>query len=215
MSALLLTQTPEEFMREQELKQKDCRTPLSRRIPILKASRESRNYQTIQQAIFTALLSEYCTITIKQLARKSVVTQQFMRMRSLDFGYGEVIVPNEYLKQRCGELRQEDLESGVIAKTAARRYQNNKKIELLHLLIDLLSIVGGYEFESRFIEGKARLNKQENIKKVILNGKVLLEGDELSRKGEKINMIISERLANQKGDLIIQKGDCIRDIIFE
>lgn len=215
MSALLLTQTPEEFMREQELKQKDCRTPLSRRIPILKASRESRNYQTIQQAIFTALLSEYCTITIKQPARKSVVTQQFMRMRSLDFGYGEVIVPNEYLKQRCGELRQEDLETGVIAKTAARRYQNNKKIELLHLLIDLLSIVGGYEFESRFIEGKARLNKQENIKKVILNGKVLLEGDELSRKGEKINMIISERLANQKGDLIIQKGDCIRDIIFE
>ena len=215
MSLLYGHQTQEEFMREQEIKQKDCITPLSRRIPILKASRESRNYQTIQQAIFTALLSEYCEITIKQPARKSVVTQQFMRMRSLNFGNGEIIIPNEYLKQRCGELRQEDLDSGVIAKTATRRYQNNKKIELLHLLIDLLSIVGGYEFESRFIEGKARLNKQQSVKKVILDDTVLLDSDDIIRKGEKINSIISERLASIKGDLVIKKGDSLRDIIFE
>ena len=79
-------------------KEKVCITPLSKREPALKASREVRNTQTVQQAILIALLTTVCDVTVKQPARKSVVTQQFMRMKSLDFGNDEIIPINEYLK---------------------------------------------------------------------------------------------------------------------
>ncbi|GAB1225493.1 hypothetical protein ENUP19_0253G0045 [Entamoeba nuttalli] len=196
-------------------KDKTCITPLEKRIPILKASRETRNFQTLQQSLCVCLLSEFCDITIKQPAKKSVVTQQYMRLKSLDFGNGEVIFLSEYLKRRCLELKQDDIDHDVSIKTATRRFQNNKRIELLHLLIDLLIIRGGYEFESKYAEGKAGINKQESIKKVIRDNRIIVEGDRLTEKAEEVNMVISRRLAMTKKELIIRKGDPIIQILFE
>ena len=176
---------------------KECITPLNKRLPILKASRETRNFQTLQQSLCICLLSEFCDITIKQPARKSVVTQQYMRMKTLDFGYNEVIHITDYLKRRCTELKDDDLMNKVSMKTATRRFQNNKRIELLHLLIDLLTIRGDYDFESKYAEGKAGMNKQESIKAVWRDGKCIVSGEELIKKAETINLYISQRFSTE------------------
>ncbi|KAL7714807.1 TATA-binding protein-associated phosphoprotein [Entamoeba marina] len=179
-------------------------TPLDKLIPVLKASRETRNFQTLQQSLCIALLSEFATITIKQPAKKSTVTQQYMRIKSIDFGHGDCIVLNEFLKKRCTEHKLDDINSGVSIKTATRRYQNNKKIELLHLLIDLLDLKG-YVFESRYTEGKPGTNKQETIKKVIRRGRVIVS-DDFIEKSEAINLLLSQKLTETKKELVINKG---------
>ncbi|KAL7719541.1 TATA-binding protein-associated phosphoprotein [Entamoeba marina] len=180
-------------------------TPLEKRIPVLKASRETRNFQTLQQSLCIALLSEFATITIKQPAKKSTVTQQYMRLKSIDFGNGDCILLNEFLKKRCTEQKVDDINSGVSVKTATRRYQNNKKIELLHLLIDLLDLKG-YVFESRYTEGKPGTNKQESIKKVLRRGRVIVDDDEMIEKSEAINSLLAQKLSETKKELVIKKG---------
>ncbi|KAL7713709.1 TATA-binding protein-associated phosphoprotein [Entamoeba marina] len=186
-------------------------TPLEKRIPVIKASRETRNFQTLQQSLCIALLSQYATITIKQPAKKSTVTQQYMRIKSIDFGNGDVINLNEFLKKRCTEQKEDDIHSGVSIKTATRRYQNNKKIELLHLLVDLLDLKG-YVFESRYTEGKPGTNKQESIKKVIKRNRVIVNSNELIEKSEAINTLLAKKLELAKKELVIPKsrGDLYR-----
>ena len=73
---------------------------------------------------------------------------------------------------------------------------------------------GGYEFESKNVVGKAKLNKQEVIKKVLLDGNVLLDEEQIAKKGEEINTIIQSRLHMYKGDLILKKGDSIGSLLF-
>ncbi|ELP95207.1 hypothetical protein EIN_429830 [Entamoeba invadens IP1] len=187
--------------------ERQCVTPLEKRIPVLKASRESRNFQTLQQSLCIGLLSSICEVTIKQPAKKSVVTQQYMRIKSLDFGDGEILVVNEFLKKRCIEQKNDDVVHGVPQKTAVRRFQNNKKIELLHLLIDLLEIRGGFDFESKYTEGKVGTNKQESIKKVMKEGCVIIGAENLIEKADCVNKIITDKLANCKKELIIKRKD--------
>ncbi|ELP94649.1 hypothetical protein EIN_498590 [Entamoeba invadens IP1] len=200
---------------EERYKDKVCVTPLEKRIPILQASRTLRNFQTLQQCLCICLLSEMADITIKQPAKKSVVTQQYMRIKSIDFGDGEVLVLTEFLKRRCVEQKNDDIARGVPCKTATRRLQNNKKIELLHLLIDLLVVRCGYEFESKYTEGKIGTNKQESIKKVIRDDKVIIEGEKLLDAAEQINQIITRRLQVTHKELVIKRGDPMLSLIYQ
>ncbi|ELP83480.1 hypothetical protein EIN_376550 [Entamoeba invadens IP1] len=186
-----------------------CITPLEKRVPVLKASREQRNLQTLQQCLCICLLSEFADITIKQPAKKSTVTQQYMRMKSIDFGDGELIVLKDYLKKRCIEHKNDDIARGVPVKTAVRRFQNNKKIELLHLLIDLLIVRGGYEFDSKYTEGKSGTNKQEFIKSVLRDDVVVISKDVIIDRALKINEVIQKALEDSKKDLVIKRGDPI------
>lgn len=209
----LIDQLPEVIPASAETK-KTCRTPLQKRIPSLKASREIRNSQTLQQSLCICLLSQFCDITIKQPARKSVVTQQYMRLKTLDFGNGEEISVGDYLKTRCLDMKNDDL-THVSEKTATRRYQNNKRIELLHLLIDLLMIRGDYEFETKTVYGKMKTNKLETILAVYRDGKCVVKEDELNKKAETINSYLVAKMAQTTKEFVIPKGDAIINILFD
>ncbi|ELP84842.1 hypothetical protein EIN_283980 [Entamoeba invadens IP1] len=165
---------------------------LDRKIPVLKASRDFRNAQTMQQSILIGLLNRYCEITIAQPAKKSTVTQQFMRIVSLDFGNGDRILMDEFLKFRCVEQMEQDMSEGVTQKTAWRRYQNNKKIEELHLLMDCL-IEYGYIFESNPMKGKAETRKLELIKSISKQN-YYYGFDAILKEGERVNRSICQCL---------------------
>ena len=135
-----------------------------------------------------------------------------MRLKTLDFGEGEEISVGEYLKSRCLDMKNDDL-THVSEKTATRRYQNNKRIELLHLLIDLLIIRGEYEFDTKSVYGKMKTNKLETILSVYKDGKCVVKEDELMKKAEMINAYLVAKMATTTKEFIIPKGDPIINIL--
>ena len=113
------------------------------------------------------------------------------------------------------DMKNDDLNHNVSMKTATRRYQNNKRIELLHLLIDLLIIRGNVEFETKCVYGKMKTNKLESIKAVYIDGKCILKEKDLVRKAEEINAYLVARMAMTKKEFVIPRGDAIINILFD
>ncbi|GAB1222732.1 hypothetical protein ENUP19_0121G0086 [Entamoeba nuttalli] len=148
-----------------------CKTPIEKRIPVLRASREARNNFTLQQTLCICLLSRWCRITIKKPTRRSCVTEQFFRINSIEHEEDKIDVYS-FLKKRCNEMYLFDIQRGVSEKTAIRRYQNNKKIEVIHLMEDILREYG-VELETKTTEGKSGINRLENITGIYISNQVI------------------------------------------
>ena len=181
----------------------------SKKIPVLKASRDFRNSQSLQQSILLGLLNKYCSITISQPAKRSTVTDQFMRIISLNFGNGDEIKIDEYLKRRCIEQMQKDINEGVSEKTALRRYQNNKKIELIHLLMDILN-EKGYSFTIKKMKGKLETKKLEMFSSIKYQGKVY-SIDKLSYQADYVNHLILDMLKSKDKIVVLEKQKVINE----
>ncbi|KAL7717590.1 TATA-binding protein-associated phosphoprotein [Entamoeba marina] len=177
-----------------------------KKAPVLRASRVYRNYQTIQETICIALLNQFSDISIKQPTKKSVVTQQFMRINTISFGDEDDIDVTGFLRGRCLDHKNFDLKSGVSTKTADRRYQNNKKIEMLHLLIDLL-MVNGYHFKTKTTEGKSGVFKLEAIKEIYYKDKLVYTNSEIEERAAQINQYLVHRLHQSNGELTLERND--------
>ncbi|BFU23523.1 hypothetical protein EHI8A_076270 [Entamoeba histolytica HM-1:IMSS-B] len=189
-------------MSEQIIESREKFNKIDRKIPVLKASREFRNAQTIQQSILIGLLNKYCTITIGQPAKKSTVTQQFMRIISLDFGGNDIILMDDFLKGRCLEQMNQDISDGVSQKTAWRRYQNNKKIEEIHLLMDILTEYG-YYFTAHPMKGKSETKKLDIIHSIHKEN-FDFSLNFLLNEGERINNLICSLLQTKDKSIVIR-----------
>ena len=180
-----------------------------KKLPVLKASRDFRNSQTLQQSILLGLLNKYCSITISQPAKRSTVTGQFMRIVSIDFGDGDEIQIDEFLKKRCIEQMQKDISQGVSEKTALRRYQNNKKIEQIHLLMDIL-FEKGYTFTTKKMKGKLETNKLEMISSIGYCGRIY-SIDDLAHQADAVNSSILDMLKSKEKHIVVKKEMIVED----
>ena len=183
-----------------------CKTPIEKRIPILRASRESRNNFTLQQTLCICLLSQFCKIIIKKPTRRSSVTEQFFRIESIIVNEEQIDI-SSFLKKRCNSMYLSDIESGVTEKTASRRYQNNKKIEIIHLMEDYL-LYFGVEIKTKKCESKIGINKLENIIGIV-NRENYIHFDDIISKLIDINHILLKTLLESNGELIIDNNNSI------
>ena len=134
-----------------------------KRQSILKSSRLNRDSLACQEALLIGLLSKYATITIRKPSKVSKVTKQFISIDSISFnGVNDKIIISDFIKQRCDDLLNEDLKNNIPMKTAKRRYQNNKKLELLTLMQDILT-EEGYLFITKINSYKSTSKKLERI----------------------------------------------------
>ncbi|ELP95217.1 hypothetical protein EIN_430130 [Entamoeba invadens IP1] len=70
---------------------------------------------------------------------------------------------------RGDQKLKHDMALGASKKTATRRYQNNKKIEVIHLMEDLLLELG-FELITKTLSGKNGVNRLESILEASRNG---------------------------------------------
>ena len=201
--SLRLYTLPPEIKCEREDK-RVCKTPIEKRMPILRASRESRNNFTLQQTLCICLLSQHCKIVIKKPTRRSSVTEQFFRIESIIVNEEEIDI-SSFLKKRCNDMYLSDMESGVTEKTANRRYQNNKKIELIHLMEDYLHFFG-VEFQTKKCESKIGINKLENIIGIYNQDEKLILFDDIISHLIEINHVLLQSLLDSQGELIVDKN---------
>ncbi|ELP84515.1 hypothetical protein EIN_169600 [Entamoeba invadens IP1] len=149
-----------------------------------------RTVQASQECICIGLLNDFCSFTFKQPAKKSTVSPQFVRLSSLTFENGECLNVEEFVKKRCEKILKDDIKDGIQAKTAQRRFETNKKTEVIHLLVDILR-EKGYFFGTRMTVGKVGTKKTEYVTDVWKNGKYLFGQKEVDRRGTLISRTLS------------------------
>ncbi|ELP87767.1 hypothetical protein EIN_411200 [Entamoeba invadens IP1] len=177
------------------------KTPLNKRLPVLRKSRENRNNFTLQQTLCVCLLSPFCKVSVHKPTRRSSVTEQFFRISSLQFPDGTSIDVASFLKARCDTMYYSDLKSGVSDKTATRRYQNNKKIEMIHFLSDLLFMCG-YEVNSSCKGGKIGMNVLEGINSVQW-GQCVIVYDNIIPKLIEANHMLLKSTIDSENDYVV------------
>ncbi|KAL7717740.1 TATA-binding protein-associated phosphoprotein [Entamoeba marina] len=151
--------------------------------------RNQRNYQTAQQAILIALLNEQCDITIRRPVKRCVVKSLCLI---------------NLLKKRCKEREKHDIGVGVSKKTAIRRYETNRITEGLHLLMDIL-FTQKYFFNTRKTRGKKGVIKSEAMQEIFFNEHFLMNKDDIQKKGDEINQIITEKVLKEQTMYLISK----------
>ncbi|EAL48559.1 hypothetical protein EHI8A_116050 [Entamoeba histolytica HM-1:IMSS-B] len=187
------------------------RSSQKEKVPCKITSRKLRDYQTCQQGVFVGLLNQFCDITITKPPKKAVITHQFIKIKSISFSYKDSIVIEEFLQKRCNDHKSYDLSLGCSEKTANRRFQTNKKTEVLHLLLDFLTEFG-YFFEVNTTKGKKGTMKLQNIEKIYCDGKFLMGINDIYDYGFRINDIVCQMLDKKEEFILLKNEPTIRSI---
>ncbi|KAL7719488.1 TATA-binding protein-associated phosphoprotein [Entamoeba marina] len=183
---------------------RECHKKQNKECKCFYSFKDVRNYQTEQECVYLAMLSNYFDLTIQAPSKRCVVTSPFFRMTSVSNGE-DCIMLNDLINRRVTERLTVEVESGVSKKTALRRSETYKITETLHILMDLL-LEFNHFFQTRLTTGKKGTTKTETTYRIFNNGKFMMGQDEISKRGKLINNFISS-LEVSDGVVYIKKND--------
>ncbi|ELP92781.1 hypothetical protein EIN_372030 [Entamoeba invadens IP1] len=152
-----------------------------------------RDYIVEQQAVFIALLNQFGDVTITRPTKKSVLTQQRIRVETITIG-NETIDISSFVDKRCAARYALDISNGILEKTAIRRQTANKIMETHHMLTDLL-FEYGYLFETYFTSGKNNTPKMELVRNIIENKNMIFNRVSIIKTGNLINRLLCSKLS--------------------
>ena len=154
--------------------------------------KQTRNYQVSQQGVLLALINKHFSISLAAPKKKSVVAQQMIVINYLKRDT-DVVLVEEFIHRRLGEIQRYDMANGVSKKTAIRRCENNKIAETNHLLIDILREFG-YTFNTKITDGKNGTLKTETIYSISYKGMTIMTRSLIESSGLAINKYLNDIL---------------------
>ncbi|EDR30001.1 hypothetical protein EDI_190600 [Entamoeba dispar SAW760] len=151
--------------------------------------REIRNYQSEQESVLLALLNKFYDITFTAHKKQSLVTVPFFRILTLD-GPVDSIQFKELIERRITERLNAEVANGSSLKTALRRCENYRIVDSLHILTDILEVLG-YNFSTHLSTGKKGTLKAESICGITsLTGNFLFNQEGISHLGTEVSKYI-------------------------
>ncbi|EDR29294.1 hypothetical protein EDI_213690 [Entamoeba dispar SAW760] len=165
---------------------------------------EIRNYLMCQQGVLLLLLNQHFDITITRPTKKSLVTGQVIKVKTLRDKFAEVDVV-DFVEERCKEKMRVDMANGINEISACRRYTNNKIAENHHLLLDMLRMYG-ITFNTTFSSGKHNSTKLETISEIFINSKVLFTKNQIKAIGKEINNYFFN-LVDKEKEVVLEKNN--------
>ena len=150
-----------------------------------KLNRNFRNYQVYQQSLLISLLNQYAEIHISKPKKRSTSTCPFFTIDKIIFNQNDEIEISRLAERRSYEKKINDLDNNISIQTANRRYKNNKIIEILHILMDLLNEFI-QPFETKTSEGRNGATKMETITKCRI-GEMELNEEGIIEFGQSVN----------------------------
>lgn len=157
---------------------------------------DTRNYMVYLEGIFIVLLNQYIDITISKPTKKSIVTQQYLKVESVTIE-NEIVDVSELIEKRCKDILERDKRSGIKEGSAVRRFTLNKTTEIHHFLMDLLQLYG-YYYDSKVVAGKNGAMKIEIAENIYFDKKRIFSKKEIFSIGEKINQMLYEMVMINK-----------------
>ena len=184
--------------------------PTEKMMPRFKSKQiEMMNLQAELQAVLLAILSKYCTVSIGRPHRKSTLTIQFMKVTGLEFGNGDYIDTLNFIQRRSAEKAiDEVLKEKTSRKTALRRVQSEKRMELMKFLEDVLMEFGW--FVDSHIETADGYDGDVNI---FYNGKLFYSTEQIKSIGSQIGGLMFNKL-NSNNKVIFDAEEVSQYLMF-
>ena len=155
--------------------------------------REKRNYQVAEICVLLMLLNEHFQIELTQSSkRKTKVTNQIFYLKKMIQGK-EIIDVEEIIRRRCKEKLEYDVKKGTDTQKAKRRLETYKINEMIHFMIDILSLYG-YNFQSHYSTGVDGQLKNETIKRIWMKDFVMYNQFDIENIGMKIHDFMKKQI---------------------
>ncbi|ELP94741.1 hypothetical protein EIN_340790 [Entamoeba invadens IP1] len=166
-----------------------------------------KTYQVSQQAILLALINKHFSIALMLPKKRAITGRQFLCVKTIKNG-NDVIEIDNFVHQRMKEYNNYATSIGIPMKTITRRGENNRIVENIHILLDIL-VELGYHFQTKVSTGKNYSLKFDTIKSFQL-GKFSFNKNTIGQKGILINSYLNNLIAtnNNRGQtVIVEKND--------
>ena len=173
---------------------------------------DTRNFMVYLEGVFIGLLNQYIDITITKPTKKSIVTQQYLKIDSVTIE-NEIINVAELVDKRCKDILERDKTSGIKEGSAVRRFTLNKTTEIHHFLMDLLQLFG-YYYNSKMVAGKNGAMKVEIAESIYFHGKKIFSKNQICEIGEKVNHLLCEMVMKEKS-IELKKNDPLFKELFD
>ena len=180
---------------------------------LYRGGNQTVNYQCSVESILLVLLSQYCKIEISKPSKKCLVTQQFLKIMTINFGEDDSINVNDLIDKRCISRKEYEIKNDSNESTASRRIQGYKRIETIHLLVDLLREFN-YKFKSKYVEGKKGVLKLEVVESIYHNDKLLFDLDTIHQKGCRINNFLYDLIVSSGSPYILHNDEYLLNYLF-
>ena len=167
--------------------------------------KEVRDQQIFVHSMLIGLMNSIATITLKQPKVKTIVTESFIPIKSLEFTKEDVVEFDDVIERCVEERKLYDIEHGVTSINAHRRKKMNRLTMSIDLLLDLLELNG---------------MKYTSIKSIGKNGALVIDYvqsihwknisynlDQIMEKGKLIHELLDEKVKNGKYSVIFNKND--------
>ena len=158
-----------------------------------KTFKRTREYQTMSCSFMVNLLTQYFDVELEKPKKINIDAMPFLFIKSLSREH-EVIDVEQVISNRVRCIYESDLAHGDSANKAQRRLVNNKIVETLHYLIDLLEMLG-VEITVRSTTGNF-YRKRDNIKSIKVGSRCYNKED-ITTYGEMIHSSLISKI--QKG----------------
>ncbi|ELP83471.1 hypothetical protein EIN_376160 [Entamoeba invadens IP1] len=162
------------------------------------SSHRKRNSEddAFYQGVYIGVLNKFYDLRIEKPELAKTIAHPFFRIVSISTEYDEIQLA-EYVENRCNEIFQSDISSGMKVSTVQRRFERNKVIETLHLMVDAIEMK---DFSFSSTENNAHVDKHTYYIKDKYNTLDII------KKGCKINEFITQ-LFTYESELLLQKND--------
>ena len=157
---------------------------------------DPRNFIVFEDSLLIALLNKIGDVTIAKPAKKSIVTQQYLKVEVITIE-NETINLGELVDKRCRDILEKDKVSGIKVGSAVRRFTLNKATEVHHFLLDILQLFG-YSYESKMVSGKNGSMRVEVATTIFFNDEFLYGREKISELGEKINAFLCQLVQKER-----------------
>ncbi|KAL7713959.1 TATA-binding protein-associated phosphoprotein [Entamoeba marina] len=162
-----------------------------------------RNFQAYEQATFIFLLNEYVDIEFGSMGRFCKSTKPLLNIDTISFYNDDTFDCKSFINNRCNEKINLDIQNGLSKKIAQRKYLNNKFIENIHMLTDILFHFG-YEFQTRKSSGKNKSNMAPRVINIFKNNQLLFNEKEIEYNGKMIYSFLLDNVEN--GGVVLKRG---------
>ena len=195
-------------------KKRNLYSPTKEIAELYKGGNQLINYQCSVEGILLALLTQYCQVEISKPSKKCLVSQQFLKITKISFGNKDEINVNELVDRRCKARKEYEIQNDSNEQTASRRIQSYKRIETIHLLIDILREFN-YSFKSQYVEGKKGVLKLEVVEEIYFQNKLLFDNESIHQKGCKINNFLYDMILSTGTSCILNKDSSLNQYLFD
>ena len=157
-------------------------------------TRRKRNREAVQQAVLVALLSLRYDVEIEKPAKKTNVTSQIPKVKSISVG-GETLDYDTFVRNRFTSDLQHDSADPASYSKARRQFNHDTKVFTNNYLLDLCR-ESGIVFNSHLSRASKNTQRIEYFYEVFQDRRMILSSDDIEVCGTRLCAYFADAISH-------------------